>query len=410
METPKKISAARASSTRLNEAGDPSVPEALALVDLGDQVKQVKEYLARIDLSPTERESAAAELVDLRAKERLQFHKLQRRSDTSSQVAPVQSPLPSGGGDGLPDETINSSEEDTTMLSVPEEEDRASLDPFGASDPLALDQQTEEDPFSEVPGLEDLGMPGMWPAIGKKEKEGEPLPSLMTNFWKEARGGERCRQVATSGVLRMYSKGGGAQAFAGPSVPGCIALPRNLQDQDFKYKDRQNIYGCAARAALQTVLNIRNIRNQIQALDLPPQARQQLAPLLAQIGGEAVVPLSHNIRLLAACFNSCGLTRFNNAISTVTDKQAKEELREGGMGFETLFTVDPQEVVRGAVQRENQRLVAQALQRTNKQEATQRQRQAPKADKRPFRAGGDPPKQKNQQNQRYKPYRQQKKK
>ena len=178
---------------------------------------------------------------------------------------------------------------------------------------------------------------------------------------ERSQGGATMQPVKASVVEKLYSTGSGARAFQPPRTPVNIVLRNAQVADDQRLGGRQKQVGAMAHAMVKSCIRIEAVAKALHQLPLDSDSKVLLLPLIDQLRGDAVTPLSHGLRMAASQFNDLGYRRRNLTLDALTDPGAKAEIKAMPLGFDVLFTGDTDQVIDRANRRQEQKLLTEAL-------------------------------------------------
>ena len=83
--------------------------------------------------------------------------------------------------------------------------------------------------------------------------------------------------------------------------------------------------------------------------------KERLLEAISQVQGEAMTPIGHVLRFLAAGYNDVAMKRRELLANAVSDKFLQQQLRGRQLGFTSFFKEDTTAILTAAAARQNQR-------------------------------------------------------
>ena len=92
-----------------------------------------------------------------------------------------------------------------------------------------------------------------------------------------------------------------------------------------------------------------------------PEHKERLLEAISQVQGEAMTPIGHALRFLAAGYNDVAMKHRELMANAGSDKLLQQQLRGRQLGFTSFFKEDTTAILTAAAARQNQRQLTSAI-------------------------------------------------
>ena len=234
--------------------------------------------------------------------------------------------------------------------------------------------KSEQNPFLAMPGLEDCQLSGLRSALPKPVEE-VTTSDRQRALWRQARGGAEIRQVRIFRSEALYSSEGASSPFIPPELPQETPISHHHWQTDAAIKKQQKAMGVIAAALSKGLEMMKAPMMEISAIaeaSLIPEHRERLLEAVGVIQSDAMPPVGHALRFLAAGFIDLAIKRRELVANAVKDKLLQSQLRSCPLGFDSFYKEDVSGLLTAAVTRQTQYSLTSAI-RDNKRPAPRRQ-------------------------------------
>ena len=152
-------------------------------------------------------------------------------------------------------------------------------------------------------------------------------------------------------------------------LPPELPLSTYQWHADSALKKQQRVFGVVAQALSRGLDMMEKPLNQINHMTEmieDTEVRQQIRSSAERIQEEALTPVGHLSRYLAANFNDIAFRRREAAASAARNKVLQQQLRSKPLGFDSFFKEDPSSMITAAAGRQQQSALTNAIRETRR--------------------------------------------
>ena len=165
------------------------------------------------------------------------------------------------------------------------------------------------------------------------------------------------RQVEIFRSEALYSSEGASSPFIPPELPQETPISHHHWQTDAAIKKQQKAMGVTAAALSKGLEMMEAPMMEISAIaeaSLVPEHRERLLEAIGVIQSDAMAPVGHALRFLAAGFNDLAIKRRELVANAVKDKRLQSQLRSYPLGFDSFYKEDVSGLLTAAATRQTQ--------------------------------------------------------
>ena len=226
------------------------------------------------------------------------------------------------------------------------------------------DFETEVNPVNEMSRLEDCPLAGLRTALSRQLSSAKNSDRQLA-LWRQARGGTDMKSIKTNRIEHRYSheECAGTPLLA-PNLPQAMPLTHQQRLAYGALKKQQRSLGLTAMALTKGLEMIEAPMKDVSSIanSLPHEEhKHNLLNAVHMIQEEALAPVGHALRFMAAGYNDLAIKRRDASAQAVRDRILQQQLKSTPLGFDSFLKKDISSILQTATARQQHQALTSAI-------------------------------------------------